>query len=332
MKTTQRLVSGIQPTGKIHFGSYFGAIEQWLQLQSDYEAFFFIADLHAITTAQPPQTLRACCYETTAMLLACGINPEQATLFIQSHVPEHSQLAWLSICHSTIGELTRMTQFKDKSKHQQHIPTGLFAYPALMSADILLYQADLVPVGEDQKQHLELTRNLAERMNNRYGPVFRIPNPLIPQTGARVMGMQRPTDKMSKSSEHANDCIYLLDSPDIIRRKVMRAVTDSTPTISYEKSRPGLYNLLNLLARIQKKSAESLVPDYQGKGFAPLKADLADALISIAEPIQSQYHHYMSDFSYLDQVLANGAKKARSYAANTLNQVYNELGFIHNTL
>ncbi len=324
------ILSGIQPSGRLTIGHYTGALRNWVALQSTHTCFFMVADLHAITVPQDPDELRQRTLETAALFLACGIDPAQSTLFVQSHVPEHVQLAWVLACLTGMGECSRMTQFKEKSaQHRHNVNVGLFAYPILMAADILLYQADLVPVGADQKQHLELTRNLAERFNNRYGPLFRIPEPYIPPIGAKIMSLQEPTKKMSKSDPNPNAVLFLTDSPEDIRRKIRRAITDSGREIRYdEKQRPGISNLLVLYHVATGKSIPDIEREFEGAGYADLKAALAEALIEFLRPIREEYQRLLNAQDYLLGILAQGAEKARSRAQQTLRRVYELTGFL----
>lgn len=330
MEQRPTILSGIQPSGRLTIGHYTGALRNWVALQSTHECFFMVADLHAITVPQDPEELRQRTLETAALFLACGVDPNQSTLFVQSHIPEHLQLTWVLACLTGMGECSRMTQFKEKSaQHRHNVNVGLFAYPILMAADILLYQADLVPVGADQKQHLELTRNLAERFNNRYGQVFRIPEPYIPPIGAKIMSLQEPTKKMSKSDPNENAVLFLTDSPDDIRRKIRRAITDSGREIRYdEKQRPGISNLMVLYHVATGKSIPEIEQEFAGAGYADLKAALAEALIEFLRPIREEYERLQNAKDYLLSVLAQGAEKARSRAQQTLQLVYDRVGFL----
>jgi tryptophanyl-tRNA synthetase len=289
-----------------------------------------IADLHAITVRQDPAELRQRTLETAALFLACGIDPQQSTLFVQSHVPEHTQLAWVLACFTGMGECSRMTQFKEKSaQHRHNVNVGLFAYPILMAADILLYQADLVPVGADQKQHLELTRNLAERFNHYYGETFRVPEPYIPPVGAKIMSLQEPTKKMSKSDPNENAVLFLTDSPDDIRRKIRRAITDSGREIRYdEKQRPGISNLIVLYHVATGKSIPEIEQEFEGAGYADLKAAVTEALIEFLRPIREEFERLQNAQDYLLSLLAQGAEKAQRRAAQTLHMVYDRIGFL----
>jgi len=289
-----------------------------------------VADLHAITVRQDPAELRQRTLETVALFLACGIDPTQSVLFVQSHVPEHTQLAWVLSCWTSMGECSRMTQFKEKSAQHRHlVNVGLFAYPILMAADILLYQADLVPVGADQKQHLELTRNLAERFNHHYGPTFRVPEPYIPPVGAKIMSLQDPTKKMSKSDPNENAILFLTDPPDAIRRKIRRAITDSGREVRYdEQQRPGLSNLMVLYHIATGKSIPEIEREFEGAGYADLKAALTEALIEFLRPIREEYERLQNATDYLMSILAQGAEKARTRAHQTLQLVYERIGLL----
>lgn len=326
------VLSGIQPTGGMTIGNYIGAINQWLKLQQDNDSYFMLVDLHAITIRQEPEVLRSRVLDGIAMYTACGINADQAALFVQSQVTEHAQLAWVLNCYAQMGELNRMTQFKDKSaKHANNINVGLYSYPVLQAADILLYQANGVPVGEDQKQHLELTRDIATRFNNLYGDVFTIPEPMIPTFGARVMSLQEPTKKMSKSDDNLGAYIMLLDEPKVIEKKLKRAVTDSDEQarIYFDtEEKPGVSNLLTLLSVASGKSIEQLVPEYADKMYGHLKKDTADAVVAMLEPIQQRFAHIRADQAELNRIMKLGADKASEKAAVTLKKVYDAIGFI----
>lgn len=326
------VLSGIQPTGGMTIGNYIGAINQWLTLQQDHDCFFMLVDLHAITVRQEAQMLKQRVLDGIALYSACGIDPEKSALFVQSQVPEHAQLSWVLNCYAQMGELNRMTQFKDKSaKNTNNINVGLYSYPVLQAADILLYQADQVPVGEDQKQHLELTRDIANRFNNIYGDVFKIPEPYIPEFGARVMSLQDPTKKMSKSDDNPNGYIMLLDEPKKIEKKLKKAVTDSDEQarIYFDpQEKAGVSNLLTLLSVATKRSIEQLVPEYEGKMYGHLKKDTADAVVAMIEPIQARFHEIRDDHTRLDQIMRAGAEKAGEKAEKTLKAVYDAVGFI----
>lgn len=329
---TQTVLSGIQTTGGMTIGNYIGAINQWLKLQQDHDCFFMLADLHAITVRQDPETLRERTLDGVALYTACGIDPERSGLFVQSQVIEHAQLAWVLNCYAQMGELNRMTQFKDKSsKHANNINVGLFSYPVLQAADILLYQADKVPVGDDQKQHLELTRDIATRFNNIYGDVFKVPEPFIPEFGARVMSLQDPTKKMSKSDENPNGYIMLLDEPKKIEKKLKRAVTDSDEQarIYFDTAeKAGVSNLLTLLSVATGKTIEELVPAYEDKMYGHLKKDTAEAVVAMVEPIQARFNEIRQDKTELERIMKLGAEKASARAAETLSAVYKAVGFV----
>lgn len=329
------LLSGIQPSGELMIGNYIGSLKNWVNLQNNYHCFFPLVNMHAITVRQDPQQLYQRSLDFVAQYLACGIDAEQSVVFMQSHVAEHAELAWVLNCHTYMGELNRMTQFKDKStKNEQNINVGLFNYPVLMAADILLYQADLVPVGADQKQHLELARNLAERMNNSYAsendPLFKVPEPFIPPTvaGGRIMALQEPGKKMSKSDDNSDNSIRLLDDPKTILKKLKKATTDSDTIICYDlENKPGISNLLTIFSVISNQSIEQLEKHFEGKMYGHLKIELAEALIDYLAPIQTEFHRIRNDETGLKQILAQGAEKARSHTQQTLDQVYKAIGF-----
>lgn len=324
------LFSGIQPSGELILGNYLGAIHQWLAMQDDHQCFFSIVDLHSLTVRQDPQTLRQHCYQTLALYLACGIDPKRHTIFLQSQVPAHSELMWMLSCLTGMGELNRMTQFKEKSeRHSDNINAGLFIYPTLMAADILLYQTEQVPVGEDQKQHLELARQLAQRFNHHYGETFKIPEPIIPTHGARIMSLQDPTKKMSKSDDVDANVIRLLDPPDRIQKKCKRAVTDSLNKIVFDREQqPGVANLLTILSVCTGKTMPALEAAYQGQGYGQLKSDAADAVVTLLEPIQKQYHALIDDKKHLDEVFHEGQAKAMRTAQATLEKAKAAMGLI----
>lgn len=326
------VLSGCQPSGQLTLGNYLGALRQWVDMQSDYDCLYMIVDLHAITVRQDPKALEQACLDGLALYLACGIDPEKSTIFMQSHVPEHAQLGWVLNCFAQMGELNRMTQFKDKSqKNETNVNVGLYAYPVLQAADILLYQANQVPVGEDQKQHLELTRDIATRMNNVYGDLFTLPEPFIPKHGARVMSLQEPTKKMSKSDANPNNVIGLLEPAKTLEKRIKRAVTDSDEqaNIYFDPvEKPGVSNLLSLLSAGTGKSIEELVPQYEDKMYGHLKKDVAEAVISLLTPIQQEYARIRQDLPYLQSVMQQGSAKASAKASDTLARVYRALGFI----
>ncbi|MGL4735397.1 MAG: tryptophan--tRNA ligase [Enterovibrio sp.] len=332
MNSKLRVLSGVQPSGELSIGNYIGALRQWQQMQDQYDCQYCIVDLHAITVRQEPAALRSAILDSLALCLAVGLDPKQCTLFVQSHVPEHAQLSWILNCYTQMGELSRMTQFKDKSqRHSENINTGLFSYPVLMAADILLYQANLVPVGNDQTQHLEICRDIATRFNNLYGDIFTIPQPYIPEIGARIMSLQDPTKKMSKSDDNRNNVIGLLEDPKTIANKIKRAVTDTQdpPQIIFDpENKPGVTNLLGLLSVATNTSIAELECAYQGKMYGHLKTDTADAIVAMLEPVQQRYHAFRNDTAYLEQVMRSGSEKASAQAAVTLARVYDAVGFI----
>ena len=323
------ILSGIAPSGELTLGNYLGAIRNWVAMQDDYDCYYVLVDLHAITVRQDPATFASRCLDFISLYVACGIDPAKSAIFIQSHVPEHSELAWVLNCYTQMGELNRMTQFKDKSKsHSENINAGLFTYPALMAADILLYQATAVPVGDDQKQHLELTRDVAGRFNGLYGDVFTVPEPFIPTVGARVMSLQDPSKKMSKSDTTETNIVGLLEDPKRILRKIKRAVTDSDNEIRFGADKPGVSNLLSISSAVTGESIDSLVAKYAGKGYGALKVDVAEQVVDLLEPVQARYREIRQDQALLDTILAEGADKARARAKDTLSKVYDALGFV----
>ncbi|WQS19034.1 tryptophan--tRNA ligase [Helicobacter pylori] len=323
----KRVFSGIQPTGQIHLGNYLGAIKHWVELQDEYENLFCIVNSHAITLPIEPIFLKSQTYELVKLLLACGIDPNQSGLFIQSEVDEHPALAWLLDCQVSMGEMQRMTQFKDKSlKNPKSVNVGLFNYPILMASDILLYQSDLVPVGEDQKQHLELTRNVAEKFNRDFGNCFKVPEPLIAKVGARVMGLDDPKVKMSKSHKGANHAIFLLDEPDIIVKKIKKAATDSMGVIAFDEKREGIFNLLNIYMLLSDESPEKIEERFKNKGYGDFKKELAEVVIQSLKPIQERYKEISDD--EVKAVLNCGAKKARPLARATYQKAKELMGLI----
>ena len=337
MSTAKKIMlSAVQPSKSLTLGNYLGAIKNWVQLQHDFECLFFAVDLHTITVRQDnPAALRDRTYRAIATYLAAGIDPQQATLFVQSHVPEHAELAWLLTCYTYMGELSRMTQFKDKSTKSpggegQHVPAGLFVYPTLMAADILIYGTNLVPVGEDQKQHIELTRDLAIRMRKLYGDdTFTVPEVYISKVGARVMSLQDPTQKMSKSDPDLNATVFLDDTDDQIRKKMKRAVTDSGGEIKFDfATQPGVSNLLSIQSAITEKSIETLVAEYAGKQYGYLKVDTAEIVVQKVGPLRQEVERLMTDKTYLDGILKSGADRARTRAQITLKRLYDRVGFL----
>jgi tryptophanyl-tRNA synthetase len=330
----KRVLSGVQPSGNLTIGNYVGALRQWAREQYNFESFFCVVDLHAITVPYTPAELRQKTREVAALYLACGIDPEASTVFVQSHVRAHAELTWLLNCITPLGWLNRMTQFKDKSAKQQadSVSTGLLDYPVLMAADILLYQADAVPVGEDQKQHLELTRDVAQRFNHLFGDTFNIPEPMIPPTGARIMGLDNPNAKMSKSETGSEyHAVYLLDPPNRARKKVMRAVTDSGREIRFssDPDRAGVNNLLELYeALTTAQSREAIEQRFEGQGYGELKKAVAEAVVETLGPIQQRYEELTRDSSYIDNLLARGAERAAEVANDTLKTVRDRMGFL----
>lgn len=321
----KRIFSGAQPTGELHIGNYLGALKNWVALQDEYEAFYCIVNLHGITLPQDPTTYRQKTLDLARIYLAAGVDPEKSTIFIQSDVAEHAELTWILSCVSRMGELERMTQFKDKAKGKgERAPVGLFTYPVLMAADILLYQTDLVPVGKDQKQHLELTRDLAERFNRDFGETFKVPDPYIPPVGASIKSLQDPSKKMSKSDENVNGSIFLLDDADTITKKIKRAVTDSGTEITFDESRPAIANLLTIYQLLTGKAADECETHFAGKGYGDFKGELAQATIEFLRPFQARVKDF--DDASLRTILNNGAEKARAIASATLRTVYERTG------
>ena len=324
------ILSGIQPSGNLCIGNYLGALKQWQQLQDEYNSIFLVVDLHALTVDQVPSELRNRCLSYVAQYLACGINPSKSRIVIQSHVHQHTELMWILSTLSYMGELNRMTQFKDKSKSKKNINTGLYTYPILMASDILLYQADLVPVGADQKQHLELARDLAIRFNNKYSDTFTIPKPYIAQSGSRIMSLQDPNKKMSKSDENLNNIITLLDEPKVIVKKINRSVTDSGSEIIYdEKNKPGIANLFNIYQSVTGDSIKEIENKYIGKMYSSFKNDLSDILINLLDPINSEYMKLINDKSYLSSILKDGADYAQKKTYKTISKVYRKVGLVN---
>ncbi len=321
----KRIFSGAQPTGQLHIGNYLGALKNWVALQDEYEAFYCIVNLHAITLPQNPAELRQKTLDLARIYLAAGVDPEKSTIFIQSEVHEHAELTWILSCIARMGELERMTQFKDKGKgNAERAGVGLFTYPVLMAADILLYQTDLVPIGQDQKQHLELTRDLAERFNRDFGETFVIPEAFIPPVGAKIQSLQDPTKKMSKSDENANGSIFLLDDADTVTKKIKRAVTDSGTEITFDDTRPAITNLLTIYQLLTGKTADECVAQFAGRGYGDFKNELAEATIEFLKPFQDRVKQF--DDETLKSILNNGAQRARIIAAKTLNDVYEKTG------
>ncbi len=327
----KRIFSGAQPTGSLHIGNYLGALKNWVALQDEYEAFYCIVNLHAITLPQDPKTLRQKTLDLARIYLAAGVDPEKSTIFIQSDVPEHAELTWVLSCITRMGELERMTQFKDKGKgNTERAGVGLFTYPVLMAADILLYQTDLVPVGQDQKQHLELTRDLAERFNRDFGETFKIPEPYISKAGASIKSLQDPSKKMSKSDDNPNGSIFLLDDADTITKKIKRAVTDSGTAINFDEARPAIANLLSIYQLLTSKTPEECVAHFESKGYGQFKGELAEATTEFLRPFQERIREY--DDTTLADILKCGAEKAKHTAAQTLQDVYERVGFRKNPI
>jgi len=323
----KRVFSGIQPTGNIHIGNYLGAIKNWVAMQADYDNIFCVVDLHAITIPQKPEVLKKKIREVAGLLIAAGIDPKMSAIFVQSHISAHSELTWILNCFIPFGWMRRMTQFKEKSaQHKEEVSTGLFDYPALMAADILLYNTDVVPVGEDQKQHVELARDVAERFNAIYGETFRVPEVMIPEVGARIMGLDDPTMKMSKSEERPGHAIYLLDSPDEIRDKIMRATTDSRRDVLFDESRPGIFNLLSIYQLFTKKSQAEIEAHFEGKGYSDLKKELSKVVIEGLAPLQTRYKQLTADPAHIDRLLTECANRIRPTAEETLARVKERVG------
>jgi tryptophanyl-tRNA synthetase len=323
----KRVFSGIQPTGNIHIGNYLGAIKYWVAMQEKYDNVFCIVDLHAITVPQEPEDLNAKIREVTGLLLAAGIDHERSIVFVQSHISAHSELAWILNCFIPMGWMQRMTQFKEKSqKQKEQVSVGLFDYPALMAADILLYRTDVVPVGEDQKQHVELARDTAQRFNSIYGETFTLPEPLIPDVGARIMGLDDPTRKMSKSEDTPGHAINLLDPPDAIRSKIMRATTDSLREIRFDESRPGINNLLTIYQTFTGQKKQEIEARFEGKGYGDFKKSLAEVVIEGLRPLQERYRELTAEPGHIDSILREGAAKSRPLAEKTLAEVKKRVG------
>lgn len=325
----KRIFSGIQPSGYFTLGNYLGALKNWVALQKEYDCIFCVVDLHALTVRQEPRDLRKRTYDSFVQLLACGIDPEKALLFVQSYVPAHAELAWILDCYTYVGELNRMTQFKDKAaKHPDNINAGLFAYPSLMAADILLYQTDLVPVGDDQKQHIELTRNLANRFNHTYSPTFVVPEGYYPKTGARVMSLQEPEKKMSKSDENENGFIMLLEEPSMIMKKIKKSVTDSENEVRYDReNKTGISNLMEIYSSITGKSIQEIEKEFRGIGYGDFKIAVGEAIIKELEPIQERFKELSADKGHIENLIKEEAQKAQILANKTLRKVKKKIGF-----
>jgi len=328
VKKKDAVLSGIQPTSVLTIGNYFGALKNYVAMQDDFDAYYMVANLHAQTVKMDPTELRRRSIETYALFLACGIDPNRSTIFVQSHVPEHTMLTWALMCNAYMGELSRMTQFKEKSaRYSENINAGLFTYPVLMAADILIYQAKYIPVGADQKQHVELTRDLAIRFNNTYGETFVIPEPYIPKVGARIMSLQEPEKKMSKSDPNPNAYIRILDEPDAILKKFKRAVTDSEGEITGNPERAGVYNLLSIYSACTNKTIDEAVASFAGKGYGDLKSAVAEAVIETLNPIRTEYNRLLAEKTYLTETMKRGAERAQATARKTTQKVYHKMGF-----
>ena len=324
------MLSGIQPSGDLHLGNYLGAVKNWAALPDEFDCYYFMADLHTLTVRQDPKELRRRSTAQLAQYIACGLDPTRNTLFLQSHVHEHAELGWILNCYTMFGELSRMTQFKDKSaKNADNINGGLFTYPALMAADILLYQADFVPVGEDQKQHCELTRDIAVRFNNLYGETFKVPEPYIPKVGARIMSLSNPGSKMSKSDPQG--CVFLMDKPEELQRKFKRAVTDSDTErcVRYDpENKPGVANLMNIYSSVTGKTFEEIEAEFDGQGYGAFKPRVGEAVIETLRPIREEAERIIADKAYLQEVYTTGAQKATYVARKTLRKVYKKIGLV----
>lgn len=324
------LLSGIQPSGDLHLGNYLGAVRNWAEISDEFECYYFMADLHTLTVRQDPKELRRRSTAQLAQYIACGLDPQKNTLFLQSHVHEHAELGWILNCYTMFGELSRMTQFKDKSaKNADNINGGLFTYPSLMAADILLYQADYVPVGSDQKQHCELTRDIAIRFNNIYGETFKVPEPYIPKVGARIMSLSVPASKMSKSDPQG--CVFLMDKPEEIARKFKRAVTDSDTEhcVRYDpENKPGVANLMNIYSSVTGKTFDEIEREFDGKGYGAFKPAVGDAVVETLRPIREEAERLISDKAYLQQIYTDGAQRASCVARKTLRKVYKKVGLV----
>ena len=326
----KNMLSLIQPTNTPHLGNYLGAMQNWVKLQNDYNCYFGIADLHSITVRQDPVKLRNQIKESYALLIAAGLDPEKSTLFVQGHNPNHAELSWILSCYTQFGELSRMTQFKDKSaKHPDNINAGLFTYPVLMAADILLYQADLVPVGIDQKQHLELARNVAQRFNGIYGDTFTLPEGYVPAAGAKIMSLAEPTKKMSKSDTTVNSIILMTDDKDAIVRKFKRAVTDSDGVVRFDReTKPGVSNLMCIYSTFTGKSNDEIAAEFEGKGYGDFKLAVAEVTADALAPVQAEYARILADKAYVDEVLKSGAERASRLANRTVSKVYRKVGLL----
>ena len=330
IQNTKIVLSGVQPSGNLTIGNYLGAIKNFSAFAGEYKPFYCVVDLHAITVRQIPAELRRRTYETLALYIASGLDPEKNVLFVQSHVPAHAELGWILDCYTMFGELSRMTQFKDKSaKHADNINAGLFTYPTLMAADILLYQADLVPIGADQKQHLELTRNIAERFNQVYGETFTVPEPYIPKAGMKIMSLQEPTLKMSKSDPNPNAVVHILDPRDEILRKFKRAVTDSGSEVRFSPDKPGVSNLMTIYSCFTGKSYAEIEAEFAGKGYGDFKVAVGEVTADALAPVQNEFARLTADKAYLESVMKSGAEQASYYARKTLSKVRRKIGFVN---
>ena len=329
MEDKKLIFSAIQPTGTFTLGNYIGAVRNWSPLQEEYNFMYCVADMHAITVRQDPAKLRQNSLAAYALLMACGIDPEKSILFIQSHVPTHPMLSWVLGCSTQFGELSRMTQFKDKSqRHADDVNAGLFTYPVLMASDILAYNADFVPVGIDQKQHLELARNIAQRFNQRYGDFFTLPEPYIIDVGAKVMSLQDPTKKMSKSDENPNACILILDDKDTIIRKFKRAVTDSDAEVCYREGKDGINNLMSIYSCVTGKNFDEIESEFKGKGYGDFKVAVGEAVADNLAPVRTEFDRLISDKAYLKECYTAGAAKAQKYSQRIVSKVYHKVGFV----
>lgn len=327
-ENNKRILSGIQPSGMLTLGNYIGALKNWVNLQDDFDSLYMVADLHTVTVRQDKTAFKQNIYSTCALLLALGLDPQKSIMFVQSTVPAHAELAWLLSCYTQFGELSRMTQFKDKSaKHADNINAGLYSYPVLMAADILLYNSSLVPVGGDQKQHIELTRDIATRFNNLYGDVFNIPEPYIPKAGAKIMSLQNPTSKMSKSDENPNGFVAILDKPEDIMRKFKRAVTDSEACVKRGEGRDGINNLITIYGAVTGKTPEQVEAEFEGKGYGEFKTAVGEAVVEELRPIREKYEQIIKDKAALEQIYKEGAEKAAYIANRTVSKVKRKIGF-----
>ncbi len=329
MENKKIMLSGIQPTGVYTLGNYTGAVRNWSELQDEYKNFYFLADLHSLTVRQDPEVLRNRIYTAYALLLACGVDPERSAIFCQSHVPAHAEMGWVMDCYVQFGELSRMTQFKDKSQqHADNINAGLFTYPALMAGDILLYQADYVPVGEDQRQHLEITRDIAQRFNGIYGPTFKVPEPYIRKAGAKIMSLQDPLKKMSKSDPNPKATITILDSEDDILRKFKKAVTDTDGCVRYAEGKDGINNLMTIYSVFTGKTMEQIEAEFAGQGYGTFKTAVGTTVADALKPIREEFERIMADKAYIHQLMKKGAEEAMEVSSRTINDVKEKLGLI----